>query len=74
MECRDVLIHLWEYLDQELAPEEAQAVADHLRGCGSCYPSYCCDRAFLDLLGRLKFRSQAPTHLLISIRAQLKAF
>jgi anti-sigma factor RsiW len=52
MECEAVVIRLWEYLDQELAPEEAEAVGAHLTYCAHCYPAFCWDRAFLKLLAR----------------------
>ena len=70
MECKEVLICLWEYLDEELRPEEAEGVAAHLRHCGSCYPAYCCDRALLDLLARQRTACSAPAALVMSIRLQ----
>jgi anti-sigma factor RsiW len=54
MRCEEVVIRLWEYLDDELAPEEAEAVRAHLDHCCHCHPAYCCDRAFLELLARLR--------------------
>jgi mycothiol system anti-sigma-R factor len=71
MECKEVLICLWEYLDEELRPEEAAEVAAHLSHCGACYPAYCCDRALLDLLARQRTAS-APAALVMSIRVQLR--
>jgi anti-sigma factor (TIGR02949 family) len=71
MECKEVLICLWEYLDEELRPEEAEAVAAHLRHCGACYPTYCCDRALLDLLARQRTACSAPPALVMSIRLRL---
>ena len=52
MECREVIERLWEYLDGELAAEEAAAVAAHLAGCPTCGPRCRCDRAFLLLIVR----------------------
>jgi anti-sigma factor (TIGR02949 family) len=72
MECKEVLIRLWEYLDDELSPEEAKAVATHLRRCRECYPAYCCDRALLDLLARQRMACSAPPTLVILVRAQLR--
>jgi hypothetical protein len=72
MECKEVLARLWEYLDEELRPEEVMAVATHLGICRQCYPAYCCDRAFLELLGRQRSRCSAPAALLLSIRVGLK--
>jgi mycothiol system anti-sigma-R factor len=73
MECKEVLICLWEYLDEELRPEEAEAVTAHLSYCEKCYPAYCCDRALLDLLARQRTAS-APAALVMSIRVQLRVF
>jgi anti-sigma factor RsiW len=72
MECKEVLICLWEYLDQELKPEVAAEVAAHLSHCAACYPAYCCDRALLDLLARQRTACSAPAALAVSIRVQLK--
>jgi mycothiol system anti-sigma-R factor len=73
MECEEVLIRLWEYLDQELGPEEAKEVQAHLKRCRGCYPAYCCDRALLDLLARLRTSCSAPPRLLKSVLIQLRA-
>ena len=72
MKCEEVLIRLWEYLDEELASEEAAAVTSHLSDCRHCHPAYCCDRAFLELLARQRARCSAPGILVASIRAQLR--
>ena len=68
MECKEVLVRLWEYLDEELRPEEARAVASHLTGCPHCHPAYCCDRALLELLARQKARCTAPPALVVAVR------
>ena len=70
MMCEEVLLRLWEYLDQELSPEEVETVKAHLIACPGCYPAYCCDRAFLQLLARQRWRCTAPASLLarLSIR------
>lgn len=74
MECEEVVIRLWEYLDQELGPEEAGWVGEHLYGCPRCRPAYCCDRAFLDLLARQSTGCKAPPVLVASIRARLRRY
>jgi hypothetical protein len=71
MECKEVLIRLWEYLDEELRPEEAEAVAAHLLHCCQCHPAYCCDRALLELLARQRMACSAPASLVMSIRVRL---
>jgi len=68
MKCEDVLLRVWEYLDQELAPTEARAVDSHLSGCAHCGPAYRYDRAFLELLARQRVRCEAPGRLLMRLR------
>ena len=68
MRCEDVLLQLWEYLDEELAPEEARTVRAHLGGCPSCHPVYRCDRAFLELLSRQHSTCTAPDRLVLHLR------
>jgi anti-sigma factor RsiW len=63
MLCDEVVIHLCEYLDQELAPEDAAEIAVHLSDCSDCYPVYCHDRSLLELLARLKLSITAPLAL-----------
>jgi hypothetical protein len=72
MECKEVLVRLWEYLDEELRAEEAEAVAAHLGRCRDCYPAYCCDRALLELLARQRKTCSAPAALVMSIRIRLR--
>jgi mycothiol system anti-sigma-R factor len=67
MECKDVLSRLWEYLDGELASEEAAVLTTHLSSCESC--QLCCrlDGNFLALLHRQRARVSAPTALIASV-------
>jgi predicted anti-sigma-YlaC factor YlaD len=72
MECEAALVLLWEYLDEELGSEEAQAVGSHVSLCPRCRPAYCCDRAFLELLARQRNQCSAPSTLVISVRSRLR--
>lgn len=72
MRCEEVLIRLWEYLDEELSPEEVEIVKLHLRGCPRCHPAYCCDRAFLELLARQRSRCTTPVRLFRAVRSRLE--
>ena len=74
MECREVIERLWEYLDGELAAEEAAAVHRHLGECSSC-PSHCrCDRAFLlVVVCSLTAPCPAPAGLSAAVLARLAA-
>jgi predicted anti-sigma-YlaC factor YlaD len=73
MECEEVLTRLWEYLDQELGPEETRGVGDHLYSCLSCRPAYECDRAFLDLLARQRTTCRAPRSLVLWMHTELRS-
>jgi mycothiol system anti-sigma-R factor len=73
MECEEVLVRLWEYLDDELRPEEADGVRTHLKRCPDCYPAYCCDRALLHLLARQRDRCSAPSALVTAVLLQLRS-
>jgi mycothiol system anti-sigma-R factor len=73
MECEEVLVRLWEYLDQELGPEEAQSVREHLFECLSCRPAYQCDRAFLELLARQRHGCKAPRSLVFWALTEFQA-
>jgi predicted anti-sigma-YlaC factor YlaD len=72
MQCEAVLVLLWEYLDEELSSEEAEAVGAHLSQCPKCRPAYCCDRALLELLARQRNRCSAPPALVVSVHSCLR--
>jgi anti-sigma factor (TIGR02949 family) len=61
MTCQHVIEHLWDYLDGELSPSEAEAIGEHLAQCGRCYPQYRFQFAFLELLVRHRTRVAPPS-------------
>lgn len=63
--CREVILHLWEYLDGELPRERAQEIADHLAECARCYPQYRFEFGFLELIARQRDRSPPPPKALL---------
>ena len=71
MECEKVLARLWEYLDQELGPEEAGLIQVHLDDCTGCHPVYCCHSALLRLLARQRANCTAPNSLCLAVVARL---
>lgn len=52
IDCHGVMKRLWEYLDGELPPDEADRIRDHLAMCARCYPQYRHQLAFLALVLR----------------------
>ena len=74
MTCRDVIEHLWDYLDGELSPDQNQAVAAHLAECARCYPQYRFQYAFLELLVRNRERIPPPSRETVDrLRRLIKA-
>jgi len=68
MDCEEALSRLWEYLDQELKPDESRSLDAHLEECPRCHPVYCCNRAFLRLLARQRESCCAPWSLMLWVR------
>ena len=50
LDCRDCIDRLYEYLDDELTPQLARAVRDHLAECAACFPRFQVEGAFLAFL------------------------
>lgn len=63
MRCEDALARLWEFLDEELAPEDEIAVKKHLDICNRCYPQYDFQRAYFEFLRRVRETHHAPPSL-----------
>ena len=47
MNCRDVLDHLYEYLDRELTPADERRIREHLAACPPCDDRFDVEQAFL---------------------------
>jgi anti-sigma factor (TIGR02949 family) len=69
MECDEVKVLLWEYLDRELASTDARALARHLGECSGCYPAYSCNQAFLSRLASIRSTCRAPAALMRWVRS-----
>jgi len=62
IDCHGIMKRLWEYLDGELPPDEADRIRDHLAMCARCYPQYRHQLAFLALVSRAAAATtQRPT-------------
>ncbi len=63
-DCREAIARLYEFLDDELTPESAETIREHLELCQRCYPRLCFARAFQDTLRRAaRGQPAAPAHL-----------
>jgi mycothiol system anti-sigma-R factor len=58
--CDQVVAKLWEYLDQELAPEASAQVQQHLEICRRCFPQYDFHRAYREYLLHVRRESVPP--------------
>jgi anti-sigma factor (TIGR02949 family) len=63
--CQEVVTELWDYLDGELPPERATAIAEHLAECARCYPQYRFEYAFLSAVARQRAQGPGPTPALV---------
>lgn len=52
VDCQHVMKRMWEYLDGELAEQEAAELREHLAMCARCNPQYRFQLAFLELVVR----------------------
>lgn len=73
MNCEEVLANLGAFVDNELPPEEAARMGEHLQGCADCARAH---RRLLETSSQLKgalIRYEAPDVLRARIRAGLAA-
>jgi len=72
-DCRETFRRLDDYLDRELTPEEAQAVAGHLERCAKCAEEFDVEEDLLEMLKDKLRHIAAPAGLMDRIRRQLEA-
>ncbi len=61
MNCREAVEHLYEYLDQELTPENERKVREHLQACPPCGQHFNFEQAFLRFVeARCRARGAPP--------------
>ncbi|HEU4700325.1 MAG TPA: zf-HC2 domain-containing protein [Gemmatimonadales bacterium] len=74
MDCVEAIARLWEYLDDELAPTDSEALRAHLSLCRSyCRSLHAFDRAFLHCLARARAAAPvAPAALLLRVQEHLQ--
>ena len=61
--CEEALEWLWEFLDSELEPANESEVQRHLEVCSRCYPRYDFQRAYFELMRRIRDRDAVPGKL-----------
>jgi anti-sigma factor (TIGR02949 family) len=73
MQCADAMRQLWDYLDGELAREQAVLLAAHLAVCQRCHPQIAFEQAFLAVLAAARRDHHDPVALRRRIVAALQA-
>jgi anti-sigma factor (TIGR02949 family) len=63
--CKQVMAHLWDYLDGELPREAMQEFAEHIAACKRCYPQYRFEFSYLEALARQRRRLPGPSDALV---------
>ncbi|QAY63302.1 mycothiol system anti-sigma-R factor [Xylanimonas allomyrinae] len=69
-ECEHVLIHISEYLDSEMTPEDEQRMRAHLAHCSPCLAELSAEEIIKNLVRRT-CTERAPEALRARIHAQL---
>lgn len=72
VDCSVVLEQLWEFLDEELAPERVAAIRTHLELCAKCYPDYDFEKAFLQAVSECQYTRCASHKLRDKVMSALK--
>ena len=70
-DCREVLEHLSDYLDEELPPGACEEIARHLAGCQSCEEA--ADSLLLSIEACRKYEGERPGQLPEQVKAELKS-
>ena len=70
--CADVIRHLWDYLDDQIAPDGADRLRTHIATCAQCqsYSEY--QSCFLEAVAKLRAELDAPERLRERLAERLK--
>lgn len=71
--CADVVRHLWDYLDDQLAPDGAERLRTHMADCEKCrgYSNY--QECFLEAAAKLRANLDAPNSVRDRLAEGLKS-
>jgi anti-sigma factor (TIGR02949 family) len=72
--CREALAQLQDYLKEELTPESAERIADHLEYCRPCFTHFRYERNFLIMLEAKGGNQCCPEQLRLRILSSLRIF
>ncbi len=70
-DCSEVLLRVFEYIDQEMSPDDYARIQAHLNECAECMSAYERDLLLKALVRRSCGRERAPDALRVSIMTRL---
>lgn len=62
-DCLNVLLHVWDDLDDQLPPADAASLRAHVAACGPCRDYHRFQVRFLETLATLRPRGAVPGHV-----------
>lgn len=73
VDCSQALAHLQDYLKQEITPDLAREIQDHLKRCRRCFRHARFEANFLAMLETRAAKGTCPQELRARIVAKLRA-
>jgi mycothiol system anti-sigma-R factor len=70
-DCAEVVLRLFEYVDNEAGPEDRERIEQHLDACGSCLREYERDLLLKSLVRRACGPERAPHQLRMQILTRI---
>lgn len=70
-DCAEVVLRLFEYVDNEAGPEDRVSIKAHLDACGSCLREYERDLLLKSLVRRACGTEPAPRQLRMQIMSRI---
>ncbi len=70
-DCADVILRLFEYVDNEAGPEDCATIKEHLDECGPCLREYERDLLLKSLVRRACHSERAPSALRMQVMSRI---
>ena len=61
--CSQVVLHVWDYLDDRLTPDATASLRAHIAECRECLDYQLFQQRFLEALGAIRVERCAPWHV-----------
>jgi anti-sigma factor (TIGR02949 family) len=72
VDCSEILGHLYEYIDNELADADCASIRTHLDECSPCLDKYGLEQQVKELVHRCCGRDEVPTELRSKVLERIK--